>query len=163
MILVIAYEGALATSIAAKMPEASSIPVDGANSEAICRSRQAICSWRRTGLFFTLEKAEPIRPVSFFHKTAENSASLNLRLRRRHVPGFGLWRWRRRCRQILALHGIHQLAVFRPAIGAQLSATRGHVSWVTISFVPRPAMRSGELQIPASSSDSLADVHRGCH
>src|SRR5258707_4024095 len=47
---------------------------------------------------------------------AENPPALHLRLRSGHLPGFSLRRrWQRRGRQILALHRIHQLAVFGPA------------------------------------------------
>src|SRR5258708_4992525 len=56
---------------------------------------------------------------------AENPAALHLRLRGRHLPGFSLRRWWRRGRQILALHRIHQFAVFGPADRRTIVRSRG--------------------------------------
>src|SRR5258707_14253423 len=109
-----------------KHQEASNIPAHGQipGPFAMLSKARSGRGWHRADRVSGKAVGLLARALSFIGP-AENPASLDFRLRRRHVTGFSLrrrWRWRR---QILALHRIHQLAVFGPADRGAIVDTGG--------------------------------------
>jgi len=157
MILVIAYEGALATSIAAEDAGSKQHSSRWGKFRGHLPFSQADLLMAKDGLFFTLEKAEPIRPVSFFHKTGRKFRFLNLRsgagTSRVSACGGGAGG----VGKFSHFHGIHQLAVFRPANRrTKIVRTRGHVLGVTFRLCQTGDADQENCKYQASSSDSLA-------
>ena len=101
-------------------------------------------------------KAVAIRPVSFSHRTSRKSRCAAPPAPEPVPPWFRLAAAgpaEPANSRISSNRPVYRLRSGRSAQNCRLARLR---PWITVSFAPRPAMRSGELQVKASSSFSLA-------
>ena len=105
-------------------------------------------------------KAVVIRPVSFSHRTSRKSRCAAPPAPEPALPWFQLAAAgpaEPANSRISSNRPVCRLRSGRSAHNCRLARLR---PWITVSFAPRRAMRSGELQVKASSSFSLASGRR---